>query len=168
MQVRRLGGEPDDVAIGTRLIDEYVRFTHAEAIDVGFEGLPTEIADFVALAPDLADFAAAYVTPGATYLTAFDRGEPLGGVGLRPHTLGIELKRLWVRPQDRGRGVAQRLCVDAIDWARDTGYAAIVLDVAAYRTGAIGLYERLGFTACPPINDYPFSLAAYRLEITDG
>jgi GNAT superfamily N-acetyltransferase len=47
----------------------------------------------------------------------------------------------------RGLGVGQALVVDSIDWARESGYAAMQFNaVVVTNKGAIRLYESLGFT----------------------
>ena len=47
----------------------------------------------------------------------------------------------------RGRGVGRALVVDSLDWARESGYAAMQFNaVVATNTGAVKLYESLGFT----------------------
>ena len=47
----------------------------------------------------------------------------------------------------RGRGVGRALVVDSLDWARECGYAAMLFNaVVATNTGAVRLYESLGFT----------------------
>ncbi|MFE7763191.1 GNAT family N-acetyltransferase [Streptomyces sp. NPDC057438] len=56
-----------------------------------------------------------------------------------------EIKRLWTDPAFRGRGVASALLDAALAHAADRGAETIRLSVWAWRTGAIALYERLGF-----------------------
>ncbi len=52
-----------------------------------------------------------------------------------------------VSAEARGRGVGRALVVDSIDWARDRGFAAMQFNaVVATNTGAVRLYESLGFT----------------------
>ena len=47
----------------------------------------------------------------------------------------------------RGRGVGRALAVDSLDWARESGYAAMQFNaVVETNTGAVKLYESLGFT----------------------
>ncbi|HET8987590.1 MAG TPA: GNAT family N-acetyltransferase [Humibacillus sp.] len=47
----------------------------------------------------------------------------------------------------RGRGVGRALVVESLEWARESGYAAMQFNaVVASNTGAVKLYESLGFT----------------------
>lgn len=64
----------------------------------------------------------------------------------------LELKRLWVEPADRGRGIAGALIGSAIERA-DRGSATLRLSVWNWREGAIRLYSRLGFTVVPSWDD---------------
>lgn len=57
-----------------------------------------------------------------------------------------EIKRLFTDPAFRGRGVASALLDAALAHAAHCGAEAIRLSVWEWRTGAIALYERLGFT----------------------
>ncbi|MEU6412628.1 GNAT family N-acetyltransferase [Microbispora sp. NPDC046933] len=57
-----------------------------------------------------------------------------------------EIKRLWVDPGERGRGVAGALVRAALTRARATGLRSVRLSVWRWRATAIALYERLGFT----------------------
>jgi GNAT superfamily N-acetyltransferase len=52
-----------------------------------------------------------------------------------------------VAPDARGRGVGRALVVESLAWARASGYAAMQFNaVVATNTGAVKLYESLGFT----------------------
>ncbi|MGW2722699.1 GNAT family N-acetyltransferase [Streptomyces sp. NPDC001492] len=57
-----------------------------------------------------------------------------------------EVKRLWTDPAFRGRGVASSLVSTALVHAAESGLSTVRLSVWKWRTGAIALYERLGFT----------------------
>ncbi|MFJ2957878.1 GNAT family N-acetyltransferase [Streptomyces sp. NPDC087270] len=59
---------------------------------------------------------------------------------------GAEIKRLWTDPAYRGRGVASGLVRAALAWAARSGVGTLRLSVWEWRTDAIALYERLGFT----------------------
>ncbi|MEU3459363.1 GNAT family N-acetyltransferase [Streptomyces sp. NPDC006733] len=57
-----------------------------------------------------------------------------------------EIKRLWTAPAARGRGVASALIGAALERCAEDGVSLVGLSVWKWRTGAIALYERLGFT----------------------
>ncbi|WOX09501.1 GNAT family N-acetyltransferase [Streptomyces sp. N50] len=56
-----------------------------------------------------------------------------------------EIKRLWTDPAHRGRGIASDLLGAALAQITESGARAVRLSVWSWRTGAIALYERLGF-----------------------
>ncbi|MCX4919743.1 GNAT family N-acetyltransferase [Streptomyces sp. NBC_00687] len=56
-----------------------------------------------------------------------------------------EVKRLWTDPSVRGRGIASALLGAAFEQAAESGVKTVRLSVWNWRTGAIALYERLGF-----------------------
>ena len=58
---------------------------------------------------------------------------------------GSEIKRLWTNPDARGQGVATALLDAATAHAAESGVDTVRLSVWRWRTGAIALYERLGF-----------------------
>ncbi|MFI2645203.1 GNAT family N-acetyltransferase [Streptomyces sp. NPDC018610] len=57
-----------------------------------------------------------------------------------------EIKRLWTDPGFRGRGIASALLGAALAHAAEDGADSVRLSVWEWRTAAIALYERLGFT----------------------
>ncbi|MFF1837873.1 GNAT family N-acetyltransferase [Streptomyces sp. NPDC058231] len=67
---------------------------------------------------------------------------PVGG--------GAEVKRLWTAPKFRGVGVASRLIGAALAYTDEHGVRTVRLSVWKWRTGAVALYERLGFTVTDP------------------
>ncbi|MEW1780067.1 GNAT family N-acetyltransferase [Streptomyces sp. NPDC086777] len=57
-----------------------------------------------------------------------------------------ELKRLWTDPALRGRGIASGLVRAALAHCAENGVSTVRLSVWKWRTAALALYERLGFT----------------------
>lgn len=94
--------------------------------------------------------------PRGAYLVARLDGHLAGGVGLRPildpsARLG-EVKRLWIRPDLRRRGVATALMAAVEQAAAARGYVALYLETGPLQPGAKALYERLGYTR---VDGYP-------------
>jgi len=102
---------------------------------------------FQGFAAELAALPGEYTPPRGTLLLALDDEAVLGCVGLRPldwpHS--AELKRLYVRPEARGRRVGSRLAQAAVSSARDAGYERIRLDTLPTMVAARHLYQALGF-----------------------
>ncbi len=90
---------------------------------------------------EVLDPAAAFA--GQVVLLAMRPRAPVGCVAVTRPAAGVaEIKRLWVAPPARGRGVAADLVRAAL---AEAGGSPVRLSVWRWRTGAIALYERLGF-----------------------
>ncbi|HYS03290.1 MAG TPA: GNAT family N-acetyltransferase, partial [Candidatus Eisenbacteria bacterium] len=79
-------------------------------------------------------------------MVARAEGRALGCGALRKLADGTaEVKRMYVEPEMRGRGVAQEI-LDHLEAAgRDFGVHRLVLETGLYQAEAIGLYRRAGF-----------------------
>lgn len=72
-----------------------------------------------------------------------------------------ELKRMYVRPQARGRGVARRLVAALEAKAVNNGCRTFMLETGPAQPAALALYERMGYQRRGPFGDYaedPFSV----------
>lgn len=65
-----------------------------------------------------------------------------------------EVKRMYVRPAARGRGVAKALLSRLADEARAAGATILRLETGVHQTEAIGLYEHFGFVRCGVFGPY--------------
>lgn len=112
-----------------------------QEIDAELEGLPGE-----------------YVPPRGALLVGEDDGQLVGMIGLRPFEADIsEMKRLFVRPQARGRGLAKRLIAELLNHAKSAGYSEIRLDTLPMMGDAQSLYVALGFRDIPAYYDTPIA-----------
>ena len=66
-----------------------------------------------------------------------------------------EMKRLYVQPQYRGRGLARQLIRRITEDARQIGYRCMLLDTLPVLEDAVRLYRQLGFYEIPCYNDSP-------------
>ena len=108
------------------------------------------------------------VAPGAgVFLVARSRGAPVGCGAVRRlrdpaqmRELGAhvgEIKRMYVAPSTRGRGVGRAL-LDRIEAeATAIGLTRLVLETGIRQTEALALYRRAGFTEIPPYGEYVLS-----------
>jgi GNAT superfamily N-acetyltransferase len=108
--------------------------------------------DFQDFDQELAGLPGAYAPPrGALFLA---RGA--GCVGLRPiDETTCEMKRLYVRPSARGKGLGRQLAEAVVAEARRLGYAHMRLDTVPGMDGAHSLYEELGFREIPAYRTNP-------------
>lgn len=65
-----------------------------------------------------------------------------------------EIKRLYVRPQQRGAGLARKILQTLEDAAVAAGCSVLKLETGPYQPEALGLYERFGFARCGAYGDY--------------
>jgi putative acetyltransferase len=72
-----------------------------------------------------------------------------------------EIKRMFLRPEARGDGLAAKLLDRLLDWARTEGLALARLETGNASAGALALYRRAGFReipAFPPYQPDPLSI----------
>lgn len=117
-------------------------------------GIDLSFQDFAA---ELVSFPGKYAPPsGSVLLARSTRGEPLGCVAVRPLSSGCcEMKRLYVRPEGRGRGLGKALVSAIVKEAERIGYKTMKLDTLSTMTEAIRLYRQQGFVDAQAYYDTP-------------
>ena len=97
-------------------------------------------------------------SPGGTLLVGYRDGEPIccGGVK-RLDERACEIKRMYVGPAHRGRGVARRLLAALEQTARELGYTVARLDTGDRQPGAQRLYRSLGYVEIANFNGNPLA-----------
>jgi GNAT superfamily N-acetyltransferase len=92
---------------------------------------------------------------GRLWLALVD-GEAAGCIALHPlDDERCELKRLYVKPRFRCRGLGRLLMETMIDAARELGYRHVLLDTLPPLKAAIRLYREQGFYDIPCYNNSP-------------
>lgn len=72
-----------------------------------------------------------------------------------------EMKRLYVKPEFRGQGLARMLMGELEKHLINLGMGEAKLETGIYQTEAIALYRKLGYVNCLPFGDYgpdPYSV----------
>ena len=134
IEVRPAQGEAD-IASARALFEDYERWT---CVDLSFQNF----------AEELRTLPGNYAAPGGVLFLAFTEtpGQPGGCIAVRRiDEADCEMKRLFVSDSFRGLGMGESLATAAIDWAREAGYARMLLDTLPSMGSAHRLYERLGF-----------------------
>jgi GNAT superfamily N-acetyltransferase len=159
----RVASGASDIDLARTLFAEYATWLQ---VDLCFQGFEQE----------LATLPGTYAPPAGRLLLAGAPGEAFGCIALRP--LGAtgkslsggatdvargagEVKRLYVRPQNRGGGWGRKLAEAVIGDARAIGYRELKLDTLEWMNEARALYAKLGFRECPRYYDNPHPGVVY-------
>jgi len=138
-----------DVAQARELFVEYAAWLK---VDLCFQGFDEE----------LATLPGKYAPPTGRLLLARVDGELAGCIALRPLAQGIgEVKRLYVRPAFRGRGIGSALVRELLRAALEIGYRRLRLDTLAFMREAGALYRAFGFVEIPAYYANPLAGATY-------
>ena len=118
---------------------------------------------------ELAGFPGKYAAPEGALLLARVGDEAAGTVALRKLDAGVcEMKRLYVKPQFRGRrttdgrSIGRALAEDIVGIGRERGYQRLRLDtIGGKMHQALALYRSMGFVEIPPYYASPIPDTAY-------
>jgi ribosomal protein S18 acetylase RimI-like enzyme len=116
---------------------------------------------------EVASLPGAYALPAGRLLLTIEEssgnaGAPVGCAALRRLEQGAcEMKRLYVRPAFRGKGVGEGLVKELIAEARSIGYQRMLLDTLPSMKEAHKLYRALGFCEIPSYQKNPIPEALF-------
>jgi GNAT superfamily N-acetyltransferase len=116
------------------------------------------------------ELAARYPEPGANhfrldaedvspakgaFLIGYVGAEPVACGAIRRIERGVaEIKRMYVVPPARGRGISKIMLAALEGRARQLGFGRLVLETGTRQLDAIGLYQRAGFNSIPCFGEY--------------
>ena len=124
----------------------FIEYAHSLNVSLCFENLDKEVNELPGI----------YAPPHGALLIAEDGAKIAGCVALKKvDDLTCEMKRLYVRPEFRGKGVGKELTMSIRKKAREIGYEQMRLDTLPSMKEAIALYRSLGFIEIPPYRDLP-------------
>lgn len=88
------------------------------------------------------------VDDSARVVVIFQDEKPVGCGCFRPLSdpFCVEIKRMFVEPAFRGKGVAQQILEELENWAAEEGNKTARLETGTKQPEAIGLYEKTGYS----------------------
>lgn len=137
-----------------RLVREY-----AASLDVDLS--------FQNFAEELQHFTTEYAAPRGAFILAEEQGQYLACIGVRQFSADSgEIKRLYVIPAARGRGLGRMLVERIIAVAREIGYRSLLLDTLPFMKDAQALYSSFGFQPTTAYRFNPIEGSAFlRLDL---
>ncbi|MEO7970327.1 MAG: GNAT family N-acetyltransferase [bacterium] len=149
MRIRQASTEPD-IQRAHELFEEYASWIE---ISLCFQNFDKE----------LAGLPGDYAPPSGRLFLAIDGYKVMGCVALRKIGDGVgEMKRLYVRPEFRGRGLGRTLTEKLIAEAKQIGYARLRLDTLPGKMDqAIAMYRSFGFQEIAPYYKNPVAGATF-------
>jgi putative acetyltransferase len=158
----------------------------AGAIEIRSEQLTSEAANLL-IAELNAELLQTYPEPGAThfrldpdevgpgrgvFLVAYENDRPVAcGAVRRIDQDAAELKRMYVVPSFRRRGISRFLLEGLEAEARRLGVKRVVLETGVRQQAALALYTSAGFRSIPPYGEYvtsPLSVCLAKDLATDS
>jgi GNAT superfamily N-acetyltransferase len=136
------------------LFVEYFEFLRSD-VDNTVDDLD-EVPPLAGYRDEIARLPGKYAAPEGRLLVAQYESEAAGCVAFYKFGAGIcEVKRLWTRPQFRGRKVGRMLVERLIAEARTSGYSSMILSTVDVLKEAISLYRSVGFEITTPYYELP-------------
>src|SRR5262249_39010740 len=130
----------------------FLEYAQSLPIDLCFQGFEQE----------LAELPGSYAPPDGRLLIASANVVAAGCVALRKIAPRIcEMKRLYVRPEFRGKGLGRILAEAVIQAGSESGYELMRLDTLPSMKEAMALYQSLGFRSIKPYYPDPTGSAVF-------
>lgn len=153
-----LTAEPLDGPVAARLVEDLVADLCRRYDDPDGGGTPLD--------------ARAFSPPTGTFLVAWTDGRPAACGGLRTVRPGVgEVKRMWVDPGARGRGLARLVLAGLEQAGRDLGHTRLLLETGTLQPEALQLYASAGWTRTAPYGEWrdsPLSVCFARELVAEG
>ncbi len=88
-------------------------------------------------------------------VVAYEDGIPLGCGAIKEYEAGtMEVKRMYVAPENRGKGIATKILSELENWARELSYTKCILETGKKQPEAIQLYKKNLYMVIPNYGQY--------------
>lgn len=88
-------------------------------------------------------------------VVAYENEQPLGCGAIKAFSpVAMEVKRMYVTPESRGRGIATKILTELENWAGEMHFGKCILETGKRQPEAIQLYTRNGYKTIPNYGQY--------------
>lgn len=88
-------------------------------------------------------------------LVCYENDEAVGCGAFKEYEPNVaEIKRMFVNPNYRKKGIAKMILKELINWSKQENYTAAILETADKLKPAIALYKKFGFEIVPNYGQY--------------
>ena len=88
-------------------------------------------------------------------VVVYENGKPLGCGAMKKHgEHAMEIKRMYVLPDVRNKGIATRILTELEKWAAELFFSTCVLETGKRQPEAIALYRKNGYRPIPNYGQY--------------
>jgi len=88
-------------------------------------------------------------------IVAFDNQTPIGCGAFKPFENNkVEIKRMFVKEEARGKKVASQILTALEAWALELGFKNYILETGIKQTAAVALYDKMGYQQIPNYGQY--------------
>jgi GNAT superfamily N-acetyltransferase len=106
------------------------------------------------------------IQPGGHIFFIIEDDLVLGTVALLKSEEGVfELTKMAVLPNQRGRGIGQKLVQHCINFAEEEGFTRLLLYSNTVLKNAIYIYRKYGFIEIPVESDSPYDRSDIKMEL---
>jgi len=88
-------------------------------------------------------------------VVAYENETAVGCGAFKEYSAGAaEIKRMFVRPENRGRGIAGKILTELETWAKELNFSECVLETGLKQPEAVRLYQKSGYEVIPNYGQY--------------
>lgn len=88
-------------------------------------------------------------------LVAYNEGKPIACGAIKKYSDEVmEIKRMFVLPENRGKGIATNILKELEQWAKELNFKKCILETGINQPDAISLYKKNGYKIIPNYGQY--------------